>query len=108
MNMKPLLAAVVIACSTIVVGGCAHHSNSGHARTAGDVVDDSMITTRVKSELLAEKDLNSFDIKVKTLDGRVQLSGFVSSQWQIDKAVMVTRGVAGVVQVQNDLIRNTK
>jgi osmotically-inducible protein OsmY len=106
MNMKPFLVAVVIACSAIAVGGCAHHSKSGHSRTAGDVVDDSVITTRVKTELLAEKDLNSFDIKVKTQDGRVQLSGFVASQWQIDKAVLVTKSVSGVVQVQNDLIRN--
>lgn len=104
MNMKIILAAVMIGCGTLVAG-CAHH---GHERTAGGIVDDSAITTQVKSELLAEKDVNSFDINVKTFKGDVQLSGFVDSQWQIDKAVKIAASVKGVRHVQNDLIHKPK
>lgn len=106
MNLKALTTAALLSCGALFVAGCAHHH--GHERSAGEVVDDSAITTKVKSALLAEKDVNSFDIKVKTFEGTVQLSGFVDSQWQIDKAVQVTAAVAGVQKVQNDLIHKPK
>lgn len=102
MRIKSLFAAALIACGTVVTAGCAA---DGQHRSTGDVVDDSTITAKVKSALLAEKDVNSFDIKVKTYEGTVQLSGFVDSQWQIDKAVQVAGAVHGVRHVTNDLIR---
>lgn len=106
MNLKALTTAALLSCGALFAAGCAHHD--GHERSAGDVVDDAAITTKVKSALLAEKDVNSFDIKVQTFEGTVQLSGFVDSQWQIDKAVQVTAAVAGVQKVQNDLIHKPK
>lgn len=105
MNLKPLLVATLIACSPFVVVGCA---SEGHERSAGAVIDDSTITTKVKAELLEEKDVNSFDIKVQTFNGTVQLSGFVDSQWQIDKAVQIAAAVAGVRHVTNNLIHKPK
>jgi hyperosmotically inducible periplasmic protein len=102
MNLKTLASTLLLSCGALFVAGCAHHQ--GHERTGGEVIDDSAITTKVKTALLTEKDLNSFDIKVKTFDGVVQLSGFVDSQWQIDKAVEVATGVKGVKKVKNDLI----
>lgn len=104
-NMKILLTAIMLSCSTMMVAGCSHH---GHERTAGAVIDDSTITTSVKSQLLAEKDVNSFDIKVKTFKGNVQLSGFVDSKWQMDKAVNIAAATEGVLHVQNDLIHKPK
>jgi osmotically-inducible protein OsmY len=102
MNLKTLATAALLSCGSLVVAGCAHHH--GHERTGGEVIDDASITTKVKSALLAEKDVNSFDIKVKTFDGTVQLSGFVDSQWQIDKAVQVASAINGVQKVTNDLV----
>lgn len=102
MNLKTLTTAALLSCGTLFAAGCAHHH--GHERTGGEVIDDSAITTKVKSALLAEKDVNSFDIKVKTFDGTVQLSGFVDSKWQIDKAVQVASAVNGVQKVMNDLV----
>ncbi|TJY62798.1 BON domain-containing protein [Sinimarinibacterium sp. CAU 1509] len=101
MNTKLLLAALVIASSPVLVTACAHE---GYERSSGEVIDDSVITTKVKSALLGEKDINSMDIKVETFNGTVQLSGFVDSQWQIDKAVQVASSVGGVQHVKNDLI----
>jgi hyperosmotically inducible protein len=72
--------------------------------STGEYVDDSVITTKVKS-LLAEDDfLKSFKISVETYKGVVQLSGFVNSQNAVDKAGQITRTVKGVKSVKNDLI----
>lgn len=102
MNLKPFATALLLSCGALFVAGCAHHQ--GHERTGGDVISDSTITTKVKAALLAEKDVNSFDIQVNTFEGVVQLSGFVDSQWQIDKAVQTAAAVNGVRKVKNDLI----
>jgi osmotically-inducible protein OsmY len=70
----------------------------------GEYIDDSVITTKVKT-LLAEDDfLKSFQINVKTYRGTVQLSGFVNTQNAVDKAGQIAGGVKGVKSVKNDLI----
>ena len=72
--------------------------------STGEYVDDSVITTKVKSLLANDDFLKSFQIGVETYKGVVQLSGFVNTQKAIDKAVEITRSVAGVKSVKNDLI----
>ena len=101
MKLKKRLIIALISASAVLFAGCA---SDGHRQTAGEVVSDSVITARVKSALLAEKDVNSFDIDVETFNGTVQLSGFVSSQWQIDKAVQIVESVNSVKHVKNNLI----
>ena len=71
--------------------------------STGEYVDDSVITTKVKSLLAADDFLKSFEIGVETYKGTVQLSGFVDSQKAIDKAVEITRSVKGVKSVKNNL-----
>src|SRR5512139_3877850 len=72
--------------------------------STGEYVDDSVITTKVKS-LLAEDDFfKSFQISVETYKGTVQLSGFVNSQQAVDKAGQIARSVQGVKSVKNNLI----
>ena len=72
--------------------------------STGEYVDDSVITTKVKS-LLAEDDfLKSFKISVETYKGTVQMSGFVNSQQAVDKAGQIASSVKGVRSVKNDLI----
>ena len=71
--------------------------------STGEYVDDSVITTKVKS-LLAEDDfLKSFQISVESFKGIVQLSGFVNSQKAVDKAGEIAIGVKGVKSVKNNL-----
>jgi osmotically-inducible protein OsmY len=70
----------------------------------GEYVDDSVITTKVKSLLAADDFLKSFQIGVETYKGTVQLSGFVNSQNAVNKAVEITRSVKGVGSVKNNLI----
>jgi osmotically-inducible protein OsmY len=72
--------------------------------SAGEYVDDSVITTKVKSLLAADDFLKSFQIGVETNKGIVQLSGSVASQNASDKASEIAKGVKGVKSVKNDLI----
>lgn len=69
----------------------------------GEYVDDSVITTKVKAAIFNEPTLKSAEINVETFKGVVQLSGFVNSHADIDKAVAVARGIKGVQSVKNDM-----
>jgi osmotically-inducible protein OsmY len=69
----------------------------------GEYFDDTVITGKVKAAILNEPSLKSAEINVETFKGVVQLSGFVSSSGDIDKAVQVARGVAGVTSVKNSM-----
>jgi osmotically-inducible protein OsmY len=72
--------------------------------STGEYVDDSVITTKVKSLLAADDFLKSFQIGVETYKGTVQLSGFVNSRDAVNKAVEITRSVKGVRGIKNNLI----
>jgi osmotically-inducible protein OsmY len=79
----------------------------GAARTqesAGEYVDDTAITTKVKSAIFGEPTLKSAEINVETFKGVVQLSGFVSSNNASNKATQLARNVKGVTAVRNDML----
>ena len=70
----------------------------------GEYIDDSVITTKIKTQLANDDFLKSFQIGVESRKGVVQLSGFVNSHNAVDKAGQIARGVEGVKYVRNDLI----
>jgi osmotically-inducible protein OsmY len=72
--------------------------------STGEFVDDSVITTKVKSLLAADDFLKSFEISVETFKGTVQLSGFVNSQKAVDKAEEIVMSVKWVKSIKNNLI----
>ncbi|MDA3831887.1 MAG: BON domain-containing protein [Spirochaetales bacterium] len=72
--------------------------------SAGEYIDDSVITTKVKSLIAADDFLKSFQISAETCQGAVQLSGFVDSQQAVDKAGEIVKSVKGVKSVKNNLI----
>ena len=76
-------------------------SASGTSATIGTEIDDSVVTTKVKSALLNDPDVKSIDFKVETRKGEVLLSGFAANQSQIDRAIAVTQAVPGVKSVDN-------
>ena len=100
--MKSVKTLATLFATLILLGtlGCA--ATRTHEGT-GQYIDDSAITTKVKAAILHEPGLKSAEINVETFKGVVQLSGFVRSQADIDKAVQVARGVAGVKSVKNDM-----
>lgn len=71
--------------------------------TAREVVDDTLITTKVKTALLAEKGIDSNRISVETEKGKVMLSGDVKSPDQRQRAEGIARKIAGVTTVENKL-----
>ena len=72
--------------------------------TIGTEIDDTAITTKVKTALLADDYVKGLDIKVETRKGVVQLSGYVDNQTQIDKAVAIAKGIKGVKHVYNKMM----
>jgi osmotically-inducible protein OsmY len=91
-----LVLAVVLASAW----GCASTSTK---EGTGEYVDDSVITAKVKAAIFNDSSLKVNEINVETFKGVVQLSGFVRSRADIDKAVRVAREVAGVKSVKNDM-----
>ena len=69
----------------------------------GEYVDDTVVTSKVKAAIFNEPSLKSAEINVETFKGVVQLSGFVSSSANINRAVEVARGVPGVTSVRNNM-----
>ena len=69
----------------------------------GEYIDDTVLTTKVKAAVFNEPSLKSAEINVETFKGVVQLSGFVNSRADINKAVELARGVKGVTSVKNDM-----
>lgn len=77
-------------------------SSSDRASSSGSMAD-AAITAKVKSALVSAKDIPSTQIKVETNNGIVQLSGFLNSQDEIDRAVSVARNVSDVKGVENNM-----
>jgi hyperosmotically inducible protein len=71
--------------------------------SAGEYIDDSVITTKVKAAIIDQPSLKALEIHVETFKGAVHLRGYVASQSQINKAGEVARGVAGVKSVKNEI-----
>lgn len=97
--LKRLSAAVLAALLTTVLGCASTSTREG----TGEYVDDTVITSKVKTAVFNEPALKSLEINVETFKGVVQLSGFVSSRDSISKAVEVASTVSGVTAVKNDM-----
>lgn len=106
LNERLLLGAALATVATTLLVACNKAPESvppvtSAPTTMGSEIDDSIVTASVKSALLADADVKSFDLQVETRKGVVLLSGFVNNQIQIDQALAVTRRVSGVVSVEN-------
>jgi len=72
--------------------------------TAGQYVDDTTITTKVKAAIVNDEGLKGMQINVETMDGVVQLSGFVDNSTQAAQAANDARSVTGVKSVRNSIV----
>jgi hyperosmotically inducible protein len=98
-HLKRIAVALAAISMTAVVGCASTPTREG----TGEYVDDTMITAKVKTAILKEPTLKSAEINVETFKGQVQLSGFVTSQMNMQRAVEVARGVGGVKSVKDDM-----
>jgi osmotically-inducible protein OsmY len=100
--MHPIkkLTAILATAVLLAAAGCA---STRTQEGSGQYVDDTVITTKVKTAILAEPGLKVSEINVETFKGIVQLSGFVSTRGDADSAVRVAHNVEGVKSVKNDM-----
>lgn len=100
--MKPTsrISAVLAALFLATAAGCA---GSRTQESTGQYFDDAAITSKVKTAIFNDPNLKVNEIGVETYKGVVQLSGFVSSQAEMNRAVEVARSVNGVRSVKSDM-----
>ena len=85
----------------VSVAGCSMFEGR---ESAGQYVDDSTITANVKEAFVADSQVSAMQINVETMQGVVQLSGFVDSQAKDQRAIQLAQQVRGVKSVQDDII----
>ena len=94
------IASIALIIGFTALAGCA---STARTEGTGEYVDDTVITAKVKAAVFNDASLKSAEINVETFKGRVQLSGFVNSQADINQAVFLARNVKGVSSVANDM-----
>lgn len=97
---KVLTGALIASVVALTLSACAPTPTK---EGTGGYIDDTVVTTKVKGQLLKDDSLKSTEINVETFKGKVQLSGFVSSPQMAYRAVEVARSVAGVKSVVNNM-----
>lgn len=100
MFVRTALAATVAAFALITATGCAVTRGQ---ETVGAYVDDTTITTQVKSRFVENKDVDASSIRVETLNGTVMLSGFAKDSTEKQTAESIARKVNGVKSVKNEI-----
>jgi hyperosmotically inducible protein len=99
MSVALLSGVAAVAAPSATTTGADPSSN----RTAGQAIDDSTVTAKIKSELIKDPTTKAYQIEVDNRKGVVQLNGFVESSAARMRAAEIAKNVAGVVQVQNNL-----
>jgi hyperosmotically inducible periplasmic protein len=96
-----LIILGALASAALFTSGCAVVRSQ---ETVGQYIDDATITTQIKSRWIEDKTVDAAAIKVETLKGTVQISGFAKSSAEKMRAESIARGVNGVVAVQNNIV----
>ncbi|HEX6573044.1 MAG TPA: BON domain-containing protein [Steroidobacteraceae bacterium] len=100
MKQAAWTARVGLVIVALALGAC---SATRTQESAGEVVDDSVLTAKVKTALIEDPVTKAGQIDVETYRGVVQLAGVVDSQEAKARAVELARAVSGVQEVRNDL-----
>ncbi len=99
-----LITASALAAAPLAFTGCAV---ARHQETAGAYAKDKEIMARIKTALYADPSVKGTEVKVTSLNGVVQLSGFVDSQQAKERAGQIASTTPGVVRVYNNLLLPT-
>ncbi|MBU3647132.1 MAG: BON domain-containing protein [Limnohabitans sp.] len=100
MKSRTTLLACIAALVLVAATGCAV---TREQETVGAYVDDSVITTRVKTRFIEDKSVDASAVHVETLNGVVMLSGFAKNATEKKNAESIATKVKGVRSVKNDL-----
>ncbi|MSO80281.1 MAG: BON domain-containing protein [Alphaproteobacteria bacterium] len=102
MNTPRFARALVVV--ALLAGATTACTRSRTSQSTGEYIDDSVISNKVRAQLIGDKDINLFQIDIATYKGIVPLSGFVNTAEAKTRAGTVASGVTGVSQVRNDLV----
>ena len=101
---KCMIWAGIFAACLLLISAQPYSANAASAAAkAKTYVSDSALTTELKAKFLAEKGLDSFDIKVETTNGIVTLRGQVEKRFQSRLAEKIARETKGVRSVKNKI-----
>lgn len=101
MTTQTFRRRVLVFLLPLMLAGCA---GTATQESTGEYIDDTVLTSRVKGVLLGDPQVSGLSINVETFKGTVQLSGFVKTVSERNRAVQLTRSVKGVRQVRNDIL----
>jgi len=99
------MAGVAALMALLIGAGC---TATRTQETAGEVIDDSVVTSKVKAALTDDETTKARDIKVETYRGVVQLTGYTDTNAEKSRATEVARGIDGVKEVRNDIEVQTR
>ncbi|MEZ5701568.1 MAG: BON domain-containing protein [Burkholderiaceae bacterium] len=99
--IKPIFLACAVAIGALSITGCAV---SRDQQSVGAYIDDATATTQVKARFADDPVVSAMSIKVETLNGLVQLSGFAKTQAERERAEDIASKASGVRGVVNDII----
>ncbi len=97
-------ATLLLAASAAMLLARTAYADTPRQDSAGEILDDTVITTRVKSSFVQDATVSAMRISVSSNKGIVQLSGFANSQQEADRAAEIARKVPGVKDVKNDIL----
>jgi hyperosmotically inducible periplasmic protein len=100
MTFRKLAITTLSTLALLTATGCAVTRGQ---ETVGAYVDDTVITSTVKSRFVEDTQVSAAAISVETLNGTVMLSGFAKSRMERDSAEMIARRVNGVKLVKNEI-----
>lgn len=100
MYIRTTLAAAMTAIVLLTASGCAVTRGQ---ESVGAYIDDSTITTQVKSRFIENQQVDASAISVETMKGTVMLSGFAKNGTEKATAETIARGVKGVRSVKNEI-----
>ena len=101
--MQTTMYALKLAISVVILVALAGIAVAAEKETTGKYIDDSVITAKVKADLVKDPITKAREISVITDKGVVMLSGFVDTQSAKDKAEEIAKNVEGVKNVENDI-----
>lgn len=103
MKITSSLIALVLG-STLAIGGVVGCAGTSTSESTGEYIDNTTITAKVKAAFASDELVRARDVSVESFRGTVQLSGFVDTDEQKQRAESIARTIQGVKDVKNNII----
>jgi osmotically-inducible protein OsmY len=98
------VATLILSVSALAMaGGMTGCAGDRYTQSTGERIDDKSESSRVRGALSDDTQYKYQDVKVQTFKGVVQLSGFVNSREQKNRAGDLAKKVEGVKEVENNI-----